>query len=115
VEAALGCDFVITVTVDSVVQSKVDLLKIDVEGHEYRSILGATDTIRRSRPLIVTEFSPGALEANSRVAPLEYLDLLRSLGYRLSVAGQPAKITNEEILALTRGVDHIDLLAEPIA
>lgn len=113
VEGTLGCEFVITVPADIVVHTKIDLLKIDVEGHEYRVISGAKETIRRSRPLIVTEFSPGALEANSRVPPVHYLDLLRSFGYRLSPVGQPGKTTNEEILELTRRVDHIDILAEP--
>ena len=33
-----------------------DLIKIDVEGHEYHVILGAIETIEKYRPLIIFEF-----------------------------------------------------------
>jgi FkbM family methyltransferase len=112
--SALGCSYVVTIPVDTVVQGKVDFLKIDVEGHEYRAIAGATETIRRSRPVIVSEFSTCGLEANSGVAPVTYLNLLRSLGYGLSAIGQPGAPTNEEILELARLTHHIDILADPI-
>ena len=111
--AALACDFVLTVPVDAVIQTTVDLLKIDVEGHEYRAIAGATETIRRSRPFIVSEFSLGGLEANSGVAPVSYLDLLRSFGYRISVLGRPDLSTNQAILDEARDVHHIEIVAEP--
>jgi FkbM family methyltransferase len=112
-EAALACDFVLTVPLDSVVQTNVDLIKIDIEGHEYRAIQGALDTIRRSTPIIVSEFSICALQANSRVEPVSYLELLRSFGYRIRVLGQSTASTNREILDAAQNVHHIEILAEP--
>jgi FkbM family methyltransferase len=111
--AALASEFVLAIPVDAVVEKTVDLIKIDVEGHEFRVVTGAMQTIRRSRPMIVSEFSPAALEANSCVSPRRYLDLLRSLGYRISAIGQPGINTNAALLDLARNIHHIDILAEP--
>jgi hypothetical protein len=97
--------------VDAVIQTTVDLIKIDVEGHEYRAVIGAMETIRRSRPVIIGEFSPVALESNSRVAPVSYLDLLR---LRISLLGQSDSNTDEAILESVRGVHHVGILAEPL-
>ena len=113
-EAALACDYVLAVPVDMIVRSKIDLIKIDVEGHEYRAILGASETIRQWRPVIVSEFSLGGLQANSGVTPVSYLEMLRSFGYRIFVLGQPHVVTNTAILEQARGVHHIDIVAEPI-
>lgn len=43
-------------------QSKVEFVKIDVEGHEWSVILGATETIRQHQPifLVETEYRHGA-------------------------------------------------------
>jgi FkbM family methyltransferase len=40
--------------------TKIDLIKIDVEGAEYGVLLGAKQTILRSKPLIIFEFGLGA-------------------------------------------------------
>jgi hypothetical protein len=96
-----------------VVQTNIDLIKIDIEGNEYRAIQGAAGTIRRSTPVIVSEFSVCGLEAISRVEPEMYLELLRSFGYRIRVVGERTASTNREILDMARDVHHIDILAEP--
>lgn len=39
---------------------KVDLIKLDVEGAEYKAVLGAEQTIVRMKPDLVVEFNPKA-------------------------------------------------------
>jgi FkbM family methyltransferase len=43
------------ITIDSLNLDAVDLIKIDVEGHEYQALLGATETIERCHPVIMIE------------------------------------------------------------
>jgi FkbM family methyltransferase len=49
---------------DEVIDSslRIDLIKIDVEGAEYQVLQGAAATIERSRPYIIFEYGPGAME-----------------------------------------------------
>ena len=42
-------------TLDSFNFKDVDLIKIDVEGHEYKALQGAKNTIEYNRPIIITE------------------------------------------------------------
>lgn len=49
-----GDDFDV-VTIDSLGLSKCDLIYLDIEGHEQKAIIGAMETIKRCRPVIVTE------------------------------------------------------------
>jgi FkbM family methyltransferase len=109
--AALVADYVLSVRIDDIVpeSTRVSLIKIDVEGHESRAISGAAETIRRSRPVIISEFSPSLLGS-----PVEYLDLLRSFGYGLSAIGMPGVIGNAAFLASAPGTDHIDIVALPL-
>jgi FkbM family methyltransferase len=112
-EAALSADYVAAVRVDDCLppDMPVDLIKIDVEGHEFRALSGARRTIERYHPVILTEFSLAGLEANSRVSGRDYLEQIQSWGYSISVIGTPEVDTIEAILTCSAGVDHIDLIA----
>jgi FkbM family methyltransferase len=114
-QAALAADFVAAVRVDDVVprDEPVSVIKIDVEGHEYPALVGARRTIMECRPVIISEFAPAALTANSRRSGAEYLQLLSSFSYDVSVIGNPGAHTIEAILASCAGADHIDILAVP--
>jgi FkbM family methyltransferase len=114
-EQALSADYVATVRVDDCVppDAFVSLVKIDVEGHEFRALSGAAQTIKRCHPVIITEFSPSALEANSRVSGQDYLHQLASWHYHISVVGDPEINTIEQILTRCAGIHHIDLIAVP--
>lgn len=60
--------------------SKVDCIKIDVDGHETKVFRGARETLATHSPVIVMELAPYALEefgSNIR----ELLSLLREAGY----------------------------------
>ena len=59
-------------------EAPIKLLKIDIEGHEYKALCGAEQVIRRHQPVILFEQHPHDFEAGrSRV-----IDLLRSYGYQ---------------------------------
>ncbi len=53
-----------TDTLDHIIPGdlKIDLIKIDVEGAEFRVMAGGKETIRRWRPVIIFEFGLGAAD-----------------------------------------------------
>lgn len=55
---------------------RIDLVKMDVEGHEPRALAGAAALIRKHRPTLVTEFNPRCLEGNEGIVPREYAEQL---------------------------------------
>jgi len=61
--------------------ARLDLVKIDIDGHEVAALRGARDTLQRFHPLIVMELAPYVLrERGASLA--ELLDLLGEVGYR---------------------------------
>lgn len=70
------------IRLDDVAPDRCDLLKIDVEGAEYLALCGATETIRRCRPIIVSEINAEPLKQVSGVSPDEYVQFVEGLGYR---------------------------------
>lgn len=99
---------------------RFDLIKVDVEGAEYRALLGCEAMIRRDRPNILSEFSPGLMPGISGIDGPGYLRWLIGLGYAVSVIQPDATVlpcgTDESAVMRayrSRGTDHIDLLLEP--
>jgi FkbM family methyltransferase len=64
-------------------ESRLDFIKIDVEGAEYHVLKGAYQTLERFRPIIVFESGIGGLEYYDR-DPNDLWNLLSSLGYQIS-------------------------------
>ena len=62
---------------------RVDLIKIDVDGHEYPVLKGASNLITTCSPKIVMELQPYA-HVEQGYSFEAFLDLLRSWGYSLS-------------------------------
>ncbi len=98
----------------------VHLVKADVEGAEYTALRGCERMLRRWRPVIVSEFSPGQLPGISGVTGPDYLSWLIALGYRLAIlheAGPPQEAGIDVGLVMAafanRGADHIDIVARP--
>lgn len=98
--------------------NRVDFVKIDVEGAEYRALKGSEAVLRRDRPTIVSEFSPNAMPGISGVDGAAYLRFLMDIGYTIEVlAGDGSRLACgrdiEQVMnAYTRsGVDHIDFVA----
>jgi FkbM family methyltransferase len=59
---------------------RLDLIKLDVDGHELPVLRGAGETLARLRPTVVFEFCPYLLEER-REAPDALLSLLDAAGY----------------------------------
>lgn len=100
-----------TATLDQIVDDhklrKVDLMKIDVEGHEYQVLRGARRTLARFKPVLVFEFSD-KLWRSAGVTLSEVEAYLGSLGYALFVLRQGL------IASIKHGVlDGSNLLAVP--
>ena len=81
-----------TTRIDDLDLTRVDLLKIDVEGHEMAVFEGAIETIKRLRPVLVIE-----LEQRFHDQPLaECFERVESLGYEGSyLDGKDWKPTSE--------------------
>jgi FkbM family methyltransferase len=67
--------------------SRVDFIKLDIQGAEYGALQGARALLARSNPLcLVTEFWPAGIRACGD-DPEHYLRELAALGFRLCVIG----------------------------
>lgn len=119
VQAVLESTVVPCLPLDHMIPSdmQIDLIKIDVEGFEYRALLGAKRILSTWHPIIVSEFSPDFMPLTGKNDGRTYLRYLFEFGYqaeiiendgRLMMAGQDV----EMIMAYyeASGGDHIDLL-----
>ncbi len=103
-------------------ESRIDLIKIDIEAHEPIAIKGMESLIKKHRPKIITEFHPWAMELNNITPPAEYLENLIELGYGLSVIesdGNCLEVTDAGGVIsywekLGRETAHLDLFAIPV-
>ena len=94
------------------------MIKIDTEGAELNALIGLSGTIDRDHPVIVSEFSPGALPGISHCSGPEYLRFLIAKGYRIGVIEQDGSenafgddVDGVMGAYLGCGVDHIDIIA----
>lgn len=111
-----------TVKLDSVLSEvrRIDVIKIDIEGAEYRALVGADELIRKHQPIILSEYSPGWLPEISGVSGRDYLLAVVKRGYAISILetdGHSADCGHNigQVLDYCeeRGVDHLDLIAYP--
>ncbi len=76
--------------VDAMGIDRIDLIKVDIDGHEPAFLRGAERTIRKHQPIMIVEFFQGNLDmAGGDVRQLK--DQLENMGYRLHSdrTGQP--------------------------
>ena len=66
-------------------EKQINVIKIDIEGHEPFAIRGMDKLIKKHKPIIFTEFHPYNLRSNNKTEPQEYLKQLTEYGYRLSI------------------------------
>ncbi len=103
-------------------ETRIDLIKIDIEAHEPAAIRGMEGLIKKTRPKIITEFHPWALQINNISPPIAYLEQIIALNYGLSIIepsgnclGMPGA---EEILAywksLGKETQQLDLFVQPL-
>ena len=121
IEDILGSDLVFGVSIDKVIDDGKawHLIKIDVEGYEYKVLQGAANLIQRCHPWLLIEFCPPAIKNISGIDGETFLKEIIAWSYELTA------ITSEEVIPcgiLSNQVincyeksksDHIDLLATP--
>lgn len=81
------CEYVPAYKIDDLVKDEthIDVVKIDIDGHEPKAIRGMSKTIMKHRPIIISEFSPASLTELSGIKPEDYLRALKSFNYSLFV------------------------------
>jgi FkbM family methyltransferase len=67
-------------TIDSLEISKVDFIKIDVQGYEKYVLIGSKNTIKNSKPIIIIEMENHQLKRFGYDVT-ELFEILRSFGY----------------------------------
>jgi FkbM family methyltransferase len=94
---------------------RVALVKVDVQGAEWRVLEGARETLRRFRPALFMELDDEALRLMNTSAG-QLLDWLLGLGYRPHriVSGRITdRLPREEVLAQSLSGRYADLLFLP--
>lgn len=71
---------------DAMGLSKVDFIKIDVEGAEMRALEGGKATIDSSRPIVLSELYPEQLQKISGATPQDFFAWFSSRNYRAYIA-----------------------------
>lgn len=93
-----------SIALDDLVQrerlTRVDLLKLDVDGWEMDVLRGARETLKKLKPVIVFELMPHGLEERGHSAR-EMLDELGGHGYRFS------ELNGKDVVDLKRLVERI--------
>jgi FkbM family methyltransferase len=100
-------------------QIRLDLVKIDIEGHEPFAIKGMVDLLIQNKPVILTEFSPATLQQIGKTTPESYLETFTRLGYHIAIISQNAELIHchqdvGTVLSFfeEQKTNHIDLLLE---
>ena len=122
-------DLIGVAALDSLIPSdrKVDLIKIDIEGREYKAFLGCK-RILADRPIIFCEFNSAAQSDVSGVDGSELLKLILSYNYRVEILRRDGprepvsgpssdSVIRRTMLAykdvVEHGGTHIDLCFQP--
>ncbi|MFH7027167.1 MAG: FkbM family methyltransferase [Heteroscytonema crispum UTEX LB 1556] len=71
------------VAVDDIVKSPVNLIKIDIEGHEPQAIQGMRQIISDDKPIIISEINEYWLRKCSGLGGNEYVQILTDFGYEV--------------------------------
>lgn len=64
---------------------KIDILKIDVEGHEEEVLKGAQQTLKKYKPMCLIEFNSYAMITFKRQLPQDFMEILKKLFPRIYV------------------------------
>lgn len=66
---------------DRKLSSRIDFMKMDIEGYELFALRGAERTLRRDKPTIIIEQKPGVASKRYGLKDAEAVDLLGSWGW----------------------------------
>ncbi|WP_194291697.1 FkbM family methyltransferase [Rhizobium sp. ICMP 5592] len=96
----------------------VSLIKIDVEGFEYRALQGAETILSTDKPRIIFEFAATGIDGISGEG---FLSWLANKGYEFVAVSDGVDLSRAQSIATIMGAfgqsgkDHIDVLAKPIS
>lgn len=105
--SAQGFDTVAATTLDHVLDgaSKVDLIKVDVDGFDGRALAGARRTILRTQPVILFEWHPILIQRTGGDAR-DVFDFLDECGYRAFVwftkYGDFSHFSSKDVVSIER-------------
>jgi FkbM family methyltransferase len=91
--------------------ARLDLIKIDTDGHELEVLRGASQSLSAHRPSLVFEVGPYLLEERG-VRFEEYEELLRPLGYDLTDARRGIAVSAGNLRSLAPRRGTLDVLAK---
>jgi len=94
--------------------SRIDLVKIDIEGTEYEALRGGEKILLKFKPVIILEFSPHVYEKDFTGKSLVLYEYLKGLGYTITDIGNrftdvEKNLRNGEFKGL-----HTNLLCIPV-
>jgi len=89
--------------VDSLGLTRLDFIKLDVDGHEPAVIRGAARSLTRFHPTILMEWAPSCFEGMDEAVDAAFR-VLRECGYACTPVGErvPRAITRESLAAVVR-------------
>lgn len=115
--------FLQSIIVDDLLQdeSRIKLIKMDIEGYEPLALSGMEKIIKKHKPIIITEFSPWHILHRTKIEPKDYLEQLVNYGYDLRIiesSGCATSIPSTSFLmdywfGLANDKQHLDILALP--
>lgn len=105
---------------------KIDMMKMDIEGMEYRAAVGAMKALERDRPTVFLEYSPQFQIQWSGVPGARLLTLFKELGYHFEILHRHKpreRVTGDPVARINvawaehrdaDGGTHLDLCLHPI-
>lgn len=107
-----------SVTLDSIIKSealdRVDFIKIDTDGHEYKVLSGAKECISKFHPVIIFEVGQYVMKEHN-IDFSFYLGFFRSLNYKLYNSKTGREILETNCNKYIPEFGTIDVIAVPTA
>lgn len=91
--------------------SRIDVIKIDVDGYELSVLIGASGVLRQFAPTLIMEWAPGSLWSRG-ASPRNLSEFLEDEGYvplRIRALRSPIYVDWSDLTAVQRG-ESIELL-----
>ena len=92
-------------------ETRVDVIKIDVEGYEFEALKGAENLLREQKPVIFMEFSPIFYKLDYPGKASELITFLESFGYSFeTMTGFPINL--KQWLIDTENPTQVDVICK---